>query len=310
MDFYDILLAKKLDGGGGGEGGITSTDAILRVQAPAGSVVTISKGSTEKTDEGHINADDNTKYDYYFIIHQSQFDSVNPWNVTAVLGTKTSTKTIVVDSSNEYDLVIVYGLPDEYQMVEYLEATGNKYIITDWAPDEGWLTGKIHYEIDFQTQVNSRSHPAGVYQNVSGNVYNYLYQVDHNGTNLFLWMGRQNFTSAGVSYYTRYKLEADSMGSSMTVRKNGVIVDTKTIDSNYVTGYEYPVFSERNTNQTPANFYKGRIYSVIITKNGTDELNLIPCYRKSDSVAGMYDTVSENFYTGVGTGTFVVGGDV
>ena len=95
---------------GGGGGGLSATDALLRVQAPAGSTVTITKGTTTKTDLGHENALDTTVYDYYFIIHQSQFDSVNPWTVTATLGTQTASDTVVIDAADEYDVTLVYRL--------------------------------------------------------------------------------------------------------------------------------------------------------------------------------------------------------
>lgn len=93
---------------GGGSGGLKATDALLRVQAPAGSTVTITKGTATKTDLGHENADDNSIYDYYFIIHASQFDSVNPWTVTATLNDETSNSTIVIDAADEYDVVLWY----------------------------------------------------------------------------------------------------------------------------------------------------------------------------------------------------------
>lgn len=96
---------------GGGGGGLSATDALLRVQAPAGSTVTISKGTTTKTDLGHENADDHSVYDYYFIIHASQFDSVNPWTVTASLaGEDDVTDTIIIDAADEYNLVMKFGL--------------------------------------------------------------------------------------------------------------------------------------------------------------------------------------------------------
>ena len=90
--------------------GIKGNDAILRVIAPAGSTVTISKSGVSKSDLGHENAEDNTLYDYYFIIHASQFDSVNPWTVTASLGAQSISDTIVVDSADEYDLTLLYTL--------------------------------------------------------------------------------------------------------------------------------------------------------------------------------------------------------
>jgi len=93
----------------GGGGSLSATDAILRVIAPAGSTVTISKGAVSKSDQGHENASDTSLYDYYFIIHASQFDSVNPWTVTATLGSDTASATVIIDSADEYDVVLDYG---------------------------------------------------------------------------------------------------------------------------------------------------------------------------------------------------------
>lgn len=91
----------------GGGGGLQGTDAILRVIAPAGSTVTISKGGVSKSDLGHENAIDPTLYDYYFIIHQTQFDSINAWTVTATIGTATASDTIIIDSADEYDMTLL-----------------------------------------------------------------------------------------------------------------------------------------------------------------------------------------------------------
>lgn len=47
-----------------------------------------------------------------------------------------------------------------------------------------------------------------------------------------------------------------------------------------------------------------------IMQNGVAVRNFIPCYRKADSIIGMYDTVSKTFFTNEGTGTFTKGADV
>ena len=94
----------------GGGSGLQDTDAVLRVQAPAGSVVTITKGGATKTDAGHVNISDSSVYDYYFIIHQSQFDSVNPWTVTATLNGQTASGTIIINLADEYDILLAYEL--------------------------------------------------------------------------------------------------------------------------------------------------------------------------------------------------------
>lgn len=89
-------------------GGFNRHDALLRVQAPAHSTVTITKGTYHKSDVGHENAQDHTMYDYYFIIHQSQFDSVNAWTITATLGEESASNTIIIDTADEYDIYLEY----------------------------------------------------------------------------------------------------------------------------------------------------------------------------------------------------------
>lgn len=109
----------------GGGVGLKSSDALLRVIAPAGSTVTITKGAISKIDAGHENASDHTLYDYYFIIHQSQFDSVNPWTVTATLGGDSASDTVIIDSADEYDVILQYWNGELYDSGnEYTSATG------------------------------------------------------------------------------------------------------------------------------------------------------------------------------------------
>ena len=114
-----MSLTLNMVGGGSGGGEILPTDALLRVQAPAGSTVTITKGAVTKSDLGHENALDPSIYDYYFIIHQSQFDSVNPWTVTASLSSYYDVSdTVIIDSADEYDVTLqfklfLYDLGDE-----------------------------------------------------------------------------------------------------------------------------------------------------------------------------------------------------
>lgn len=100
------MIGKTNAGAGGGH--LNDTDALLRVSAPAGSIVTITKGSTVKSDHGHENALDSNFYDYYFIIHQSQFDSENPWTVTATLGQDSASDTVTIYLPDEYDVILQY----------------------------------------------------------------------------------------------------------------------------------------------------------------------------------------------------------
>ena len=65
-----------------------------------------------------------------------------------------------------------------------------------------------------------------------------------------------------------------------------------------------------NNNSVSFAEYNGKIYKFELYRNNGRLLNLIPCYRKEDDVAGMYDLVSGEFYTNAGTGEFLVGQDV
>lgn len=53
-----------------------------------------------------------------------------------------------------------------------------------------------------------------------------------------------------------------------------------------------------------------RMYSWKMWDGGVLVRDMIPCYRKSDGVIGMYDTVSKQFFTNAGTGVFSKGEDV
>ena len=63
--------------------------------------------------------------------------------------------------------------------------------------------------------------------------------------------------------------------------------------------------------QGAGEMFRGNIYSLKFwTNSSTLAYDFVPCYRKSDSVAGMYDRVNRVFYTNDGSGTFAVGSDV
>ena len=51
------------------------------------------------------------------------------------------------------------------------------------------------------------------------------------------------------------------------------------------------------------------LYSAQIKQGNTILHNYVPCYRKTDNVIGVYDTVTGTFYTNDGTGTFGKGND-
>lgn len=281
---------------GGGGGGLKATDALLRVQAPAGSTVTITKGTTTKTDLGHENADDNSVYDYYFIIHQSQFDSVNSWTVTATLGAQSKTSTIIIDAADEYDMVLSYLLPAGYQLVEYLQSTGTQYInsgLTFAHGDRCTLKGQMTAAQNDNTffEVTSTS-----------SVRSLLWGTSSRAIQFF-----DNSTGA-----TRAS-SAKALNTDINVTVAGsLVVDGSGYGSCQITEQSRPAYIfAGNDIGSVARCGKVRIKYLKFTDSSNNiKREFYPCYRISDSVAGLYDIKNNVFYTNAGSGSFVVGGDI
>ena len=108
--------------GGGGQAAFDNTNAILRVQAPSGSNVSISKSGVTKASVGFITVADSDLTDYYFIIKSSEFNSTS-WSISATRGTTESTSgtiTIGTGSAGKEYFVQLY-----YQF--WLYNNGNEY---------------------------------------------------------------------------------------------------------------------------------------------------------------------------------------
>lgn len=94
--------------GGAGGAGLKETDAVLVVTVPTGSTVTATKGGVTLTPTMWVQAADNTLDCAIFSIKASLFDASNPWTVTATRGASHSSRTVVIDTNEQYDLRMAY----------------------------------------------------------------------------------------------------------------------------------------------------------------------------------------------------------
>lgn len=202
-------------------------------------------------------------------------------------------------------------IPSEYQEVEYLESTGTQFIDTGFCPNNGKYVFAMKI---VPTEVPTNSDYFRVFGNVSGSSNNvYRFQTRINGS-------QYRFCP---SFGTRASSE-QTVNQSYYIRNNVPYeITINGIDQSYSVGdfsSSFPL-TAGGTNETPIVIFasartvdlrsKFRLYYFSVTGEDTQTiLNLIPCYRKSDSEPGMYDTVSGTFYTNSGTGTFLVGNDV
>jgi len=199
-------------------------------------------------------------------------------------------------------------LPSAYQEVEWIGATRTQYIDTGFKPNS-------NFTLEIEWQYNS--HTQGVMEIFTGSV------DSHTGTTQRLYLGRVGMGTTyedilwGANRITHG--EWDTLKHSDMLEYNGT--NTILTHDGVRTVYDYvnpysmldtslSVFGYKRNDGVADSIPNGQIYKYKITSNGSAYLNLIPCYRISDSVIGMYDTVNGVFYNNQGTGSFTKGADV
>ena len=194
-------------------------------------------------------------------------------------------------------------LPSEYQQVEYIESVKNStYILIPFvANDESEIEFKICNTISNQAS-------NAVYGSYIG------FGFKNNGN-----YGVVRFGST-QSYETSIKSNSEIF-ETVRLSKEGFFVDGVRTDIEFAQKQwtdtrTISVFAYANgNNYYVANGIRGAEF--IYREAGIVQLHLIPCYRKSDGVIGMYDLcgticplTGTPFYINEGKGEFLKGADV
>lgn len=185
-------------------------------------------------------------------------------------------------------------LPSAYQEVEYIESSGTQYFTV-------WNSFKTSYKvvIDFQMTVIGGDYiPVGIHYYGGGN--NVKYWVDCYSSKLHV-SGGGNWTAT---------ITEDTNRHTVTIDKNTTTVDGTDYTINY-TDYTYSqwiwVFCYNEYHNTPPYSFmsSNKLYKLdIYDDNWTHIYEIIPCYRKNDSVIWAYDLVNDVFITNQWTWTF------
>lgn len=192
---------------------------------------------------------------------------------------------------------IVPRLPNEYQEIDYIQSSGTQYIDTGYIPDTyeefdvdvTYLTGNGCL---FGAYNTTWTDGIGMYHNSSTSSYDYRHYCDNVAT-----------SKAGS---TNNRQKISFRDGSVTVNGTQVSsLETRTfsVDSSIC-------ILASNMGGTKGNYLTARLHRFKIYKGLVLIHDYIPCYRKSDNVAGMYDVETNTFYTNAGTGTFVKGPNV
>ena len=184
-------------------------------------------------------------------------------------------------------------IPSEYQEVEYIESTGTQYIVTDVMPAQN---------LSFHCKYRPNSNTAPGYGNAFGSRKSSSHQEFQLGAYKggCVCVGTRNITG----HINVNKINVIDFDGETTVTINGIECSINTSADQH--NMPICLFSISENVSVGIQKQAERIYELSFSNIA----NFIPCYHKTSGEIGMYDTVSKQFYTNHGTGTFLKGNDV
>ena len=228
-----------------------------------------------------------------------------------------SGSTICINEDDELEVRYIKKLlPDEYQQIEYISKSEttqrNAYLDTLLYPAE--ITKiKLDASFDAVSQSGGSYFIGGYYQTATEGSLWYSHLVL--SRNNYIGIGyKSNWMYSDTKWNVgeRHRLETTLKSGEQTVILDGTTIYQNTLvaDPPTVNRTVPLMVYQYGTQRLTTYGWSGKIYSLKIYGTN-DQLirDYVPCYRKSDNVAGMYDLVNGVFYTNAGSSSFSVGND-
>ena len=198
------------------------------------------------------------------------------------------------------------GLPDTFQQVEWIgtPSSGHKPYI-----DTGIVANATVYRM-----------AAKYIQTVSADYYGLGARLGDGSTNQLCFFGHYNNGSewAWRGWFYGPRAMRNTIHEADATFRNGrqeIVFDGTTNTYNKTDDFKgtlnFYVFCRNNDGSAYSGYAYGMRYYYL--KMWLDDVlvrDYIPCYRKSDGEIGLYDLVSNGFFTNAGPGTFGKGNDV
>lgn len=217
---------------------------------------------------------------------------------------------IYKDKTATFDVIgEPYVLPDTYQEVSYLNASANtnSYIDLGFSFD---TKAKILMEYTFLDKTVT-SYPFGAAENsgtlrcaVSAPYGAKTYLYGSSGTG-FVHVTYTPTENIAIQY--EFVLEPGNLSITNLDTKETI---NDTTQGAYTMSANLFLFAQNYNGTTRYGGARQIGKFQYYDKNDKLICDLIPCYRKSDNVIGMYDLVRRTFLTNIGGGTFIKGPDV
>lgn len=198
-------------------------------------------------------------------------------------------------------------LPNAYQEVEYIESANSAMMEIPYN-----LKGNTEMDLKI-LYTGSQTSAIGIMGNSaagSGSVSNpkYIF-TSSSSSNIIAYY----YFSPYKSYSPSFDLNEDGVARIQTKIENSKFMVYVNGKANLQTALdEVSATCPQNTMifGCPGRYKDQRVYWCRFYENDVAQVDLVPCYRKSDNKIGMYDLVSGSFLTNSGSGSFSKGADV
>ena len=195
------------------------------------------------------------------------------------------------------------AIPIEYTELEYIESTGTQYIRTGVYQNTSLKIIESYASIAFSAIPTTRIAVGGF----SGATDNY-WGTQPNGGNGAVFQNGVNNVSIGtypISINTKYDVYNKLVNRAL-VQISGTCAFLKVYLNNTLVE-DLGAYLNFDNSELGIYGYNTRIYYYRVLFDGELVFNAFPVRRNSDNVVGLYDSVTKQFLTNAGTGTFIAG---
>lgn len=192
------------------------------------------------------------------------------------------------------------GLPSEYTLVDYIESNGTQYINTGITS----ITKDFNIEMDFKITTSQSFQALWCCRTHNVDVTRTCFTTGLTGFRND--QGTQTPISASLSLNQKYNLKSTK---TQFILDDVVLKDNISTTNNAINDKLWLFAAYAVGTSTASNYFYGKLYGCKIWDSGNLIREFIPCYRNSDSVAGLYDLVNNVFYVSAGSGEFSYGND-
>lgn len=208
---------------------------------------------------------------------------------------------VYINEATTYSIALFpkSNVPDEYQEVEYIQANGTGYIDTGFAFTSNYA--KVSLDIMFTAQDTGGKNLFGSSTNYDSSWFGIYMQGPIQAG---FYCGNSNPWSYIFNRNEKISLSFERQGYTLDIDNNGII-NTYSVGGTIVCGNNLLIASQPplGSQRTPVGV---RYYNFTVEQDSSIVRQFVPCYRKVDTVVGMYDIKNGAFYPPV-IGTFDIG---